>query len=207
MDALSFADMTVGGFLDATAAKLPTPGGGAVAGLSGAMSAALAGMVVSYSLGKKAFAAQQAQLEQDSALLARARAMFMRLAAEDAAAYGLVNELSRLPESDARRAAEMPQAARAAVDVPMAVATLALDLLREYERMIGMTNRHLRSDLAIAAVLAGATARSSWWNVVVNVAGLPEGDRAAVVAGAEALVAKAEDLARDVERGCREPMP
>jgi formiminotetrahydrofolate cyclodeaminase len=207
MDAPSFADMTVAGFLDATAAKVPTPGGGAVAGVAGAMSAALAGMVVSYSLGKKAFAAQQAQLELDASLLTRARAMFMRLAEEDAAAYGLVNELSRLPEADPRRVAEMATAAQAAVDVPMAVATLSLDLLREYARLVTMTNRHLRSDLAMAAVLAAATARSAWWNVVVNVPGLPEGDRAGVLATVEAMVAKAEDVARDVERGCREPMP
>ncbi len=200
-------DMTVRDFLDATAAKRPTPGGGAVAGLCGALAAALAGMVLSYTLGKKAFAEHQLRLESDQAMLTKAREMFMHLAEEDAAAYGLVNELSRLPETDARRQSEMPAAARAAVDVPAAVAALSLDLLREFARLAPITNRHLRSDLAIAAVLAGATARSAYWNVVVNVGGLPEAERAAALAACEAVVEKAEALARDVERACREPIP
>lgn len=200
-------DMSVREFLDATAAKRPTPGGGAVAGLCGALAAALAGMVLSYTLGKKAFAQHQATLESDQAMLARAKDMFMRLAEEDAAAYGLVNELSRLPEADPRRLVEMPAAARAAVDVPTAVATLSLDVLREFARLGPITNRHLRSDLAIAAVLAGATARSALWNVIVNVGGLPESDRKPALAACEAVVEKAEALARDVERACREPLP
>jgi formiminotetrahydrofolate cyclodeaminase len=58
------------------AAKSPTPGGGAVACATGALAAALAGMVVSYSLGKKSLAAHQADLEKAAHALENARALF-----------------------------------------------------------------------------------------------------------------------------------
>ena len=50
---MSFTPLTLDQFLDSVAAKTPAPGGGAVASAVGALSAALAGMVVSYSTGKK----------------------------------------------------------------------------------------------------------------------------------------------------------
>src|ERR1044071_2665053 len=89
--------------LSRIAAKTPPPGGGAVACATGALAAALAGMVVSYSLGKKSLAAHQDELERAAHALENARAVFLELAEEDAGAYGLVNELMKLPETDPRR--------------------------------------------------------------------------------------------------------
>ncbi|NTU62124.1 MAG: glutamate formimidoyltransferase, partial [Chloroflexi bacterium] len=49
-------------FIEATAAGSATPGGGAVAALAGALSAALAGMVARLSIGKKKYASVEAQM-------------------------------------------------------------------------------------------------------------------------------------------------
>ena len=46
---------TVKGFLDALASDAPTPGGGAVAALSGATGAALISMVCNLTIGKKGY--------------------------------------------------------------------------------------------------------------------------------------------------------
>lgn len=205
MNSPALLDLTLRDFLSATSAKTPTPGGGAVAGVTGALSAALAGMVVSYSVGKKSLAAHDAALREHQRVLERARTLFVTLAEEDAQAYGLVNELSRLPEADPRRVAQMPAASRASVDVPMSVAALALDLLREYQKLVTITNPHLRSDLAIAAVLADSTARSAWWNVVVNVGNLPASDQPEVSARGKDILAQCHALASSIERGCAGP--
>ncbi len=160
---LKFSDL-----LGAIAAKSPAPGGGAVACATGALAAALAGMVVAYSLGKKNLAPHQPALEKAAAALATARAMFLELADEDAAAYAAVNDLQKLPEADPRPAREMPAAADRAVQIPMAALAAATNMLRLLEELAPITNRHLRSDLAIAAVLAEAAARAADWNVRVN---------------------------------------
>lgn len=192
-----------GDLLESVAAKTPTPGGGAVASAVGALAAALAGMVVSYSVGKKTLAAHEPLLQEARAELTRARALLLRLADEDAAAYGLVNELQKLPESDPRRVAELPIAMEASVQVPLATIAASVTLLRLFERLATATNRHLRSDLAIAAVLAEATARASAWNVAVNAAMLGNPSRTAEVLGqSDRAVRDARSVTARVESAC-----
>jgi len=125
-------------------------------------------MVVAYSLGKKDLADHQPALSRASAVLSRTAELLIELADEDAAAYGLVNELQRLPESDARRIREWPGAVQASVDVPRAVVGACCDLLRLLEMLKPISNTRLYSDLAIAAILAEAAARAGACNVRVN---------------------------------------
>jgi methenyltetrahydrofolate cyclohydrolase len=173
------ASYTFGDFLDAIAAKSPAPGGGAVACSTGALAAALAGMVVAYSLGKKDLAAHQEALREADAYLLRARAMFVELADEDAAAYGLLNSLQKLPETDPQRVEQFPAAAAACVQVPLASVAACADVLRLLEKLGPITNRHLRSDLHVAAVLAEAAARAGACNVRINLSLLDSKARAA----------------------------
>ncbi len=192
----------VSDLLAAIAAKTPTPGGGAVASLVGALAAATAQMVVSYSLGKKALAAHQAELEAASAALTNARALLLRLGEEDARAYALVSELSKLPERDPKRA-ELGGALQAVVQAPMAAIAAGLDLLRLTERLAGITNRQLRSDLGIAALLAEAAARAGLWNVEVNAGSLPDPEEGRRVLGqARALAADASRRCERVQTAC-----
>src|SRR5512136_3302313 len=54
-------------FLEATAAGSATPGGGAVAALAGALAVALAGMVARLTIGRKKYAAVEAQMKDIAA--------------------------------------------------------------------------------------------------------------------------------------------
>jgi formiminotetrahydrofolate cyclodeaminase len=193
----------LGEFLEAVAAKSPAPGGGAVASVVGALGASLAQMVVAYSLGRKGLAGHQPALEQASGSLARVRALLLGLAAEDAAGYALLNELQRLPETDARRAAELPAAAAAAIQAPRDTAAACADLLRLIERLAPITNPHLRSDLAIAAMLAEAGVRAGWWNVLVNLPLVEDpAQREATRKSVQELVDVSAARRADVERAC-----
>jgi formiminotetrahydrofolate cyclodeaminase len=175
----SIASHPFGQLLEAVAAKSPTPGGGAVACAAAALAASLAGMVVAYSVAKKDLAEHQPALLEAQAYLARARAMFLELGDEDAAAYGLLNALQKLPETDPRRAAELPAAALACVQVPLSSVAACADVLRLLETLAPITNKHLRSDLYVAAILADAGARGGACNVRVNLPLLTQQDRAA----------------------------
>lgn len=199
----SLTNHTFGELLTLIAAKSPTPGGGAVAGSVGAIAASLAHMVVAYSLGKKNLAQHQPALEAASRQLQRMREMYVQLAEEDAAAYGLVNELQKLPETDARRMAELPGAQRAAVDVPLAAMALSVELLRLCETLQPITNVYLKSDLGIATVLAEATNRSSAWNVHINLAGLPMEQQGATREQFQKLLEVGNAISRKVEAACR----
>jgi formiminotetrahydrofolate cyclodeaminase len=198
----SFSSQSVSEFLSRVAAKAPTPGGGAVASTVGALAAALAHMVVSYSIGKKNLAAHQADLEAAAKVLTRSREVLLQLADEDAAAYGLVNELARLPEADPRRRAEYPAACQAAVQVPLAVMAAGVDLLRLFDRLAPITNKHLSSDLGIAVELARATVEASNWNVEINVGALNASARDATLQQAGTLRHAASEIVARVDASC-----
>lgn len=170
----SLRALTFGDFLDQIGAKTPAPGGGAVASSVGAIASALGRMVVAYSVNKKSLAEHQPTLERAAEILSRTADLLLELAEEDAAAYTIVNELSKLPETDDRRRREWSAAVARAVDVPRAVVGACCDLLRLLESLQPITNTHLRSDLAIAAILAESGAKSGWWNVKVNLDYLPD---------------------------------
>ncbi len=197
----TFSSQSVTDFLAATAAKTPTPGGGAVASVVGALGAALAQMVVNYTVGKKQFAAYEPALQAALSKLQIASRLLLELAEEDAAAYGAVNELSRLPEGDPRRG-ELPAVQLASARVPLAVAAACTDILRLLETLAPITNKYLRSDLAIAAILADAAARAGRWNVLVNLSALSPHDRDQIGSAAEKLVGDASALAANIERAC-----
>lgn len=165
---MSLETLQFGALLDAVASRTPTPGGGAVSAAVGAIGASLAGMVVAYSLGKKSLSEHQAELGDAADRLRKARALLLALAEEDERAYGAVNELMKLPEDDRRRRGELPEAALAATRAPLSVMAVSCDLLRLFERLGTISNRHLRSDLAIAAVLADAACHAGRWNVRIN---------------------------------------
>lgn len=195
-------DMPVNGFLEALASKVPAPGGGAAAGVVGATAAAAASMVVAYSLGRKSLADHQAFLEETDAKLTRARALFLTLADEDAAAYAELNRLMRLPEGDPQREAAWAGAVEAAIAPPRSTLAAACELLRLCEGLCGRVNPQLRSDLGVAGVLAEAAARAAAWNIAVNLPLLPPGQRGSVRAEAEHQVSEARLRAARVEERC-----
>lgn len=200
---MSFRAQSIDQFLASLAAKQPTPGGGAVAGVCGALAAALGQMVVSYSLGKKTLSQHQPLLEDAAKRLERARVLLLTLSDEDAQAYGLVNELSRLPEGDPRRERELPGAIAASVQVPMATGACAADVARLLRSLCGTSNAHLRSDLAIAAVLAEATVRAARWNVVINAPAMQSDDaRAKVLEESRHSVDATAAIVREIEDRC-----
>lgn len=198
----AIASRRLGELLDDLASKTPAPGGGAAASLTGATAAALAGMVIEYSRGKKSLAEHHALLETVRTRVVVLREEFLRLAGEDMAAYTALQEIQKLPETDPRREAEEPAAIVRAIEAPRRVLDRSRELLDLIASLVGKSNIHLRSDLAVAAVLAEATAASAAWNVRINAPLLPEAERPAVFGRMEAAVEAARQQRERVERAC-----
>jgi formiminotetrahydrofolate cyclodeaminase len=162
---------TIEEFLEAAAAKQPTPGGGSVAALAGALAAAMGQMVVNYSLGKKGLQKHEPRLQAALGEFKRAREMMLRFMAEDQQAYEAATAARKLPADDPGRKDAMEQATAACIMVPQCMLVTATDIIELADGMVEIANPRLLSDLAVCAELAMATARAASYNVRVN---LPE---------------------------------
>ena len=160
---------TIQNFLDAAASRQPTPGGGSIAALCGALSTAMGEMVINYSLGKKDLAAYEGELRPALQGLHRARMLMVELMLEDQIAYAALTAARKLPPGTDRDA-QAKSALIAAIRTPETVGATAVAVLQTCDQIINFVNYHLLSDLAICSDLAMATARCAVYNVRVNLA-------------------------------------
>src|SRR5690606_10142008 len=93
--------------LEATAAGTPTPGGGAIAAVAGALGAALAGMVAGLTVGRKKYAAVAGEAQQVQLEAARLRDELAEAAVADAASFEALLAVFRdeTLDEEARKAA------------------------------------------------------------------------------------------------------
>ncbi len=190
--------MRVKEFLAATAAKTPIPGGGSVAGVVGALGAALGEMVLAFTQGKKKYAQFEAEHAALALRLARARGMFADLTNDDASAYTLYQEASR--ETDQSQQGKMAAALAAAINVPREMTALALAVLADLVALGQHCNPHLLTDLSAAAVLSESAVRLSDYNVRVNAATMEDKSTADSLRQASSRdVRRAAELCKRVE--------
>jgi formiminotetrahydrofolate cyclodeaminase len=200
---MDFEHVTIREFLDSLAAKSPTPGGGAVAGLLTALAVALAQMVVNYSVGKKTLAAHKDANREALRSLTRHSSDALQLADDDAKAYARLNDILKLKDDDPQRAGALPEAVNAAIDAPTRVMQSAIDVLHLMKQLCGRTNAMLKSDLAIAAVIAEAAARAAAWNVRINLPLLnDESEISNLKSQIDSSLEMAKNLSREVETRC-----
>ena len=174
-------EMKVREFVAATAAKQPTPGGGSVTALVGALGASLAAMALNYTVGKKAYAAYEGELQGAIAQFERASAMLQELIAEDIEAYGALSGMLKLLEGERLAHPDYTAVVVAAIRAPQTTAGIAANVLELTSGLLGKTNKYLLSDLGIAAVFAHATVHASELNVRINLPLLPNKDEGAAV--------------------------
>ena len=172
-------------FLESLASKAPAPGGGGAAALVGAAGVALGNMVGSLTVGKKKYAAVEADLR---ALNARAEALvqadaeaFLPLAA----AYGLPKET---PEQQAHKAAVLEQALDGACAVPLEIMEACCEGIALAQEYAAKGSALAVSDAGCAALFCKAALQASGLNVSINTKLMA--DRA----HAETLNAKADAL-------------
>jgi methenyltetrahydrofolate cyclohydrolase len=189
----------IGEFLSAAAAKRPTPGGGSVTALVGALSAAMGEMTLNYSIGRKGLEAYEDELRPALAELTRARALLIELMAEDQGVYEAMSAARKLPETARDRRAKLDAALVACIRVPQAMAATAVAILELVDRVTNFVNPHLLSDLAVCADLAMATTRCAIYNVRANLPELKESaDRSTIEGSIRGLLTHAATLIQRV---------
>lgn len=165
--------LPVGTFLDRLAAREPTPGGGAVAGVAGALSCALGRMVAAYSIGKKTGDRDREAIEDWSKRLCRTEGVLRCLVEDDARAYAAYSALPK--DADEK---EKARALERAMTVPLGICAAVRDALEVFKSLAPKAGRYMLSDLEAAAILAEATVRCAGCSVRVNAAMLADRARA-----------------------------
>ena len=175
---MSSAAPTLAGWMDALAGASPTPGGGSAAALAGALAAALVAMVARLTIGRKAYAAVEAEARAVLADAEQLRGELRRLVDEDAAAYEGVSRAYKIPKGDPRRAQAIDDALLAAARPPAEVVRRASRLLALAQTMEQIGNKNAVSDARVAGMLAKTAIDGATENVNVNLAGMSDQARA-----------------------------
>ena len=167
-------DTTPQPFLNAVASSDPTPGGGSVAALAGALAAALATMVARTTIGKKKYADVEMQMQSAVAGGEQLRQTLTRLIDEDAEAFTSVMDAYRLPKESEGRAEAIQGATLYAAEVPLRTAERVLDTLAQLHIVAEMGNVNAATDAAAGAHLALAAVEAAALNVMINIKGLED---------------------------------
>ena len=192
-------DLTLADFAAQTAAKEPTPGGGAVAAYVGTLGAALGTMAARYSQGRKGLEEHEEALAREIDALEGLRGTLTELVDADAKAYKLVTSAYKLPkgtdEEKAARRDAIQDALRKALQPPLETCRAAVAGLEVVASLREHSNPNLISDVAVAAYALGATYRSAWINVLINVGGVKDAPfKAEVMGEGERLEARCREL-------------
>lgn len=204
-DSVAKLTVSVTDWVEQAASRQPTPGGGSVAALAGALGAAMGEMTLNFSLGRKANTAADEEVLADLlARMHRGRAMLLELSEEDQGAYAAWRETKDLPDTDPDKQA----ATLAAISVPQSIMATALGVLELAIQIVPVANPWLLSDLLVCGDLAATAVRCGSYNVEANLSNFSEDEAFEMQATANQQVREAvrrvQALHNDVRRR-REP--
>jgi len=165
-------EQTIAEFLEVLSSKQPVPGGGGASALAGALGTALGLMVGNLTVGKKKYAAVEADVRLLMERLERLREELAELADEDArvfaplaAAYGLP---SGTEEEKAHKAAVMEENLLAASLVPVRIMEKAVETLAILKELEEKGSVMAVSDVGVAVQFARTALTGAVMNVYIN---------------------------------------
>lgn len=167
-------------FVDELASDSPAPGGGSVAALCGALSAALASMVANLTYDKKGYKKYNQEMDSVAAEAQQLKAKLVDLVDRDTEAFNEVMVAFGLPkktdEDVEARDKAINAATKKAASVPFEVVSLTPELVRLCRKVAEFGNRNLTPDAGVSGLTAALAARGATYNVRVNLQGLPDDD-------------------------------
>lgn len=176
----SLAALSLRGFADELSTDSPAPGGGSVAALSGALSAALSSMVANLTVGKKGYEKSQKELK---ALAVRAQKLkddLLRAVDLDSDAFNKVMDAFKLPKTTEEQKAERESAVEAATKeatlVPLQVLESSIVLMKMAKKAALKGNKNSLSDAGVAGLAAQTAGEAAYFNVRINLPGIRDAE-------------------------------
>ena len=159
-------------YLNDAASGNPTPGGGSVSALAGALGSTMANMSINMTVGREKFKEVEDLLQIKGKQFEQARTELLELVHKDMEAYQAVMDSYKLPKSNdeekKRRTDALQVAMKGAMDVPLRLLRRSLAMLEDLAKIVDKVNPNLIGDIAVAAVLSQAALRGGKINVLAN---------------------------------------
>jgi formiminotetrahydrofolate cyclodeaminase len=163
-------------YFDELSSNSPTPGGGNVAAMCGALSASLGIMVCNLTIGKKKYADVEQEMIRLKDKLEGYQKKFFVLGTKDNEAFDKVMAAFKLPKETDRekelRSAKIEEATIGASEVPSDVMQTCSEILPMIKTVIEKGNRNSLSDAGVAVSLIATAAESAYLNVMINCSSL-----------------------------------
>ncbi len=163
-------------YLKDAAAGTPTPGGGSVAALVGALATTMASMSTQFTVGREKFKQYDAQLKKILEGCEKSRETLLALMEEDITVYGGLSKAYGLPKSTDEekkaRTEAIQKATVIAMEVPVKAVMSCLYVLELTRELVDIANPNLISDVGVAAFLADAAFQCAKLNVEINLAAI-----------------------------------
>jgi len=156
-------------YVDEVASGTPTPGGGSVAALSGALGVALVGMVLRATIGKRKFKDYAEELKQVLGEADTLREEFLGMVKEDSDAFQSVLLAYKTGEEE-----RIESSLKLACLVPLRVLDRAIAGLKLAHVTAEKGNPNAITDVGCGALQLNAAARGAIYNVRVNLASLKD---------------------------------
>jgi len=158
-----YIEGSVNRYLSDLAAKMPAPGGGSAAALTGALGVSLVIMVLNYTIGKEKYKEFEAELKDKLSAAKELKDKITVLIDKDVQAY---KKLSLTFNSQDGTVKE--KALKDAAAVPIQICNHSYQAIKLCREIMDKTNRNLISDIAVAAELLSSAYYSALYNVKIN---------------------------------------
>ncbi len=149
--------------LEKIASKSPTPGGGSVAAMVGAIACSLAEMVCNLTIGKKKYADVEDDMKEYASRMKEARKRFEELVDEDARAF---DEVMNAYKSNDK--GKIENAMKKAAETPLNTAMLCREIAGTLVEIARKGNKNAITDAGVAAYMMYTCFNSAVFNVRIN---------------------------------------
>jgi len=150
----------------------PSPGGGSVSALAGALGAALLSMVCLLTYDKKEYLSKRTKMSHLGEMAHKYQKRLKELIDEDTRAFDSVINASRLPgksKSEIKfKKQELFKAYKIATDTPLEIAVISLEIMKLSIDLIKYGNPNSVTDAHVAAEVGLAGVRGGCVNVMIN---------------------------------------
>jgi formiminotetrahydrofolate cyclodeaminase len=167
-----YIDNSIQYYLDELASPKPTPGGGGVAALVGALACGLLSMTANFTLGKEEYRQYEKEVRGILTQTENLRTDFTHLVEEDSLSYQKVSSAYKMPKTTAgekeKRNSGIQSALKEATLVPLNICKNSFKGINLASDLEGKANINLLDDLKAAPLLFKASFKMASFNMYSN---------------------------------------